>query len=264
MSAAAPKMIQDLGYRGPKEGMRHILDLLARLYKRKESGLDTITDGKYLTAIAAPATLAHILLSAGPVWPKKLNLLVVGAEIIDRPDQGSWYSLTPLIIEEVFLDLGFPKDDLAKYCGLPKVIDVTFVGPNFSDLKLGSPDTKILQNLTIQQFSTDLDGFMQESDGKTFDLAVMFQPGFDHHDEWFSSNALHKLVSSVAGRTFISSYAKEEQMDDIRQIKRYGLDAKPEGKNPFGFPVPPALGFLETTWGGYITEITSKKNKKRR
>ncbi len=89
--------------------------------------------------------------------------------------------------------------------GLPTFFDITFVGPNFDDHSHGNPGLAQKPHVTISEFPGSLGKFLSTHANRCFDLAILFQPGFEEHgNEWLADGGLKALANGRANRIFMT------------------------------------------------------------
>lgn len=127
---------------------------------------------------------------------------------MDRIDFGAWYALVPLITDEILRDVASVTGNAAirRLKGVPSYLDVTLVGPSFVDVSHGNPGNGKEKLASIREFGCSLGTFLSTHPDERFDLAVLFQPGFELHGrQWKEDGGIPTLVSERADRIFITS-----------------------------------------------------------
>lgn len=166
--------------------------------------------------LAAPAAIARWIAVRMPLPPAMpaLSVLVIGAETTDAPDRGRWYQLMPELLDA------------------PREIKVTLIGQEL-DTGFASAAAAHAPATPAHCHRAALAEFLDSNPAKSFDLAAVFQPGLQKHQDWLAAGGFARLIS--AGVPVIgSSYEADEYEMDRWVLECYGYRASGEPVlNPF-------------------------------
>jgi hypothetical protein len=205
--------------------------LLRWLVRDQNRALGAIPQKDLTARLLSVVTLARWIGWQGLVSrrPGRLRVAIVGAEELDAFDKGKWYGLLPSLL------------------GADWEPEVSFVGPK---LKLSGsrfprlgPDS--LGPVEVRLYQEALRDCWNSLDPDSLDLVMLFQPGFENHQEWFSGPDLMLLASSGIP-VGVSSYGRDEYFIDREVLAAYGFaDQGDAQENPFFME----MGHENVRWG---------------
>jgi len=216
------------------QSWRHLLRWLGRdLYR----SLDGIARKDLTVRVASVVTLARWIgrQKITPKRPDRLRVAIVGAEEVDTFDGGKWYGLLPRLL------------------GASWEPEVSFVGPK---LKLSGsrfpplgPDS--VGPVIVREHRGTLHDRWGDLDPGSLDLAMLFQPGFENHREWFSQDDLRLVVGSGIPMG-VTSYGRDEYYIDRAVLGAYGFsDQGGAEENPFFVE----MGHENVRWGHTLWQL---------
>jgi hypothetical protein len=211
--------------------------LVSALAGRDEfSGLATLRPGVASAVLAAPAAIARSIAESAPELAarRELSVIVVGAEATDAPDDGRWYQAIPAML------------------GGNGAIRVTLAGSSL-DTAFTSAASTCAPATPALCVCSGLAEYLDANDGAKFDIAAVFQPGFQKYRDWLDDNGFARLLS--AG-TFVmgSSYATDEYQMERWVLECYGYRASEQPSlNPFYLELGDAKSSIR--WGGALWQI---------
>ncbi len=188
--------------------------------------------------MAAPAALARWLAVAAPELAARheLSILVIGAESTDAPDKGRWYQLVSAML------------------GVPIEVRATLVGAqlNTSFSSRAAAQAPPIPALCVRE---ELADFLDTRSAVRFDVAALFQPGFQKHRAWLAGNGLPRLLA--AGTLVIGSSNAVDEFEMERWVlASYGYRVSEEPvPSPFFLDLSDA--FSSIRWGSTLWRIES-------
>ncbi len=222
--------------------VRHCNDwqaLLAVLAEHDEyRGLRSIDPHTASAVLAAPAAIARWIAVYAPqlVIREKLSIIVIGAESTDAPDQGRWYQA------------------VAAMLAFKGALEVTLVGAEL-DIAFTSSVSAQAPKLPANSAREGLAEFLAKHDGARFDLALLFQPGFQKHRGWLQDSGIAHFLASgtlLAG----TSYSTDEYQMERWVLECHGYRAGAESvPNPFFLELGDANSSIQ--WGRVLWQIES-------
>ena len=224
-----------------------IRDVMGSKYGRALAGMDK---SRAIGALTAPIATAIAIGTFAPELREKqsIKLVVPGAEMVDHFDYGQWYQMIGWLlgVEELHIEVTHVgprigtsngRDIQSHYRELPK--DLGFVHSNSSRKYLGE---------------------YLESTNQKFDFAMIFQPGFSAHSQWFKDGGLRKLIDDGT-KICVSAYAESELPDELFISKFFGFGTTLSSvvENPYSFGSLKQAGepkFLaENKWGSLLWQL---------
>ena len=188
--------------------------------------------------LAAPTAVARWIAIAAPhlAAKRQLKILVLGAESTDAVDQGRWYQVIPRLLHidaDVEVDL------------LGAELEANFS----SSIAASAPQVPA----RVQRAA--LADFFAGADAPRFDLAVMFQPGFQKHRGWLQPGGIARLLES--GTLLMgASYASDEFEMERFVLECHGFAVDPSSRpNPFYLELGDSQSSIR--WGGELWQITA-------
>jgi hypothetical protein len=224
-------MMQSLPAEPPIVRNRTWRHLLRDLAGTACPGLARIPQRDLIPRLAAVAALARWVYWQGlsPGVGRGLRVAVIGAEEIDAFDGGYWYALLPVML------------------GLQVDCEVHLIGPNLrvpnSRFRNLFPEGLVPPSV-IAYRSTYAEAAAQLPADR-LDLAMIFQPGLENHQQWFSGPDVRLLVESGLP-VGVTSYGLDEFHIDRRVLEAFGYSAAPDiHENPFFVE----MGHANVRWG---------------
>ena len=200
---------------------------------------EALDDARSETAaavLAAPAAIARWIALKAPQLTEKprLRLLVLGAESTDAVDQGRWYQAIPRLL------------------GIDAALEVHLLGAEL-EANFSSSIAAHAPPLAAHTQRAALADFLAESGGERFDLAVLFQPGFQKHRGWLKEGGIANLLT--AGTLLMgASYASDEYEMERFVLECHGFGASPTSMpNPFFLELGDAQSSIR--WGSELWQI---------
>ena len=187
--------------------------------------------------LAAPAAIARWIAIHAPqlLSRPKLAVLVIGAESSDAPDQGRWYQCIKPMLE------------------FDGTLEVTLLGAEL-DLSTVSAAGALAPDTSATAVRMLLADFLNAAHDR-FDLAVLFQPGFQKHRGWLDASGIARLLAEgtlVMG----SSYATDEYQMERWVLECYGYRVSSECVlNPHFLELGDTTSSIQ--WGRALWQIES-------
>lgn len=188
--------------------------------------------------LTAPIAISQYLLHLAPGLCSldTLHILVVGCEWFDAVDDGRWYQVIPDLCEKSFR------------------VEATLIGPDI--LQESQLVTRLNKAASLRYAPATIHrGRLEELnlDLSSFDLIVLFQPGFDfHHQEWM--NGAFKTLVAAGKPIMATSWHKDEFAVDKKFLTAYGYKIGESIDNPlFHQDDDNTEKFMQ--WGRYIWQI---------
>lgn len=213
--------------------------LLPELFEHAEyASMSSAGPGIVPAVLAAPAAIARWVAVFAPelVRRDKLSILVIGAESTDAPDQGRWYQT------------------VAAMLAFKGAIEVTLVGAEL-DITFASSAASLAPAVPANSARQGLAEFLAKHDGARFDLAVLFQPGFQKHRGWLQDSGIARLLA--AGALLMgTSYSTDEYQMERWVLECHGYRVSAESVfNPFFLELGDANSSIQ--WGRALWQIES-------
>jgi hypothetical protein len=188
--------------------------------------------------LSAPAAIARSIALRAPQLAQRdvLSVLVIGAESVDAVDRGRWYqSIAPMLDAE---------------CR----IDVTLVGASLAQ-DFASAASNVAPAVAANCACGGLAEYLDAHPQAAFDVAVLFQPGFQKYRGWLQDNCFRRLLD--AGTLLIgSSNAPDEYQMERWVLDCHGYQASEQAlDNPFYLELGDAQSSIR--WGGVLWQIES-------
>ncbi len=186
--------------------------------------------------LAAPAAIARSVALRAPQLAQResLSVLVIGAESVDAVDGGRWYqAIAPML-------------DAA--CSVRVVLLGASLEPDFSSAALA-----LAPAAPAQQACGRLAEYLDAHPQAAFDIAVLFQPGFQKYREWLRGADFAHLLA--AGSLLIgSSNAQDEYQMERWVLECHGYRASEQAHdNPFYLELGDAQSSIR--WGSALWQI---------
>ena len=213
--------------------------LIATLAKQPAwRGLDGLSLQLASAVMVAPAAIARSIALRAPQLAQRdeLSVLVIGAESVDAVDRGRWYqSIAPML------------DACCK-------VRVTLVGSSLAQ-DFASAASNVAPDVAAESACNGLAEYLAAHPQAAFDVAVLFQPGFQKYRRWLQDHCFKRLLA--AGTLLIGS----SNAHDEYQMERWVLDCHGYGAtghaldNPFYLELGDAQSSIR--WGGVLWKIES-------
>jgi hypothetical protein len=188
--------------------------------------------------LAAPAAVARGIALFAPQLAQRsaLSILVIGAESTDAPDQGRWYQAVAVML------------------GSALRIDVTLVGSEL-DQTFSSALADVAPAVAAVGVRAPLVDFLSIQADVKFDVAVMFQPGFQKYRGWLDASGLARLLE--AGTLLLGgSYSTDEYEMERWVLECHGYRASEVCQdNPFYLELGDRQSVIR--WGGVLWQVTA-------
>ena len=194
--------------------------------------------------LAAPAALARGIALFAPSLAQRsaLSVLVIGAEATDAADQGRWYQAVGALL------------------GCGAAIHVTLVGGEL-DPTFSSALAAVAPGTPATSLRTSLADFLLLHPVPTFDVAVMFQPGFQKYRDWLAAPGLVTLLK--AGTVVVgSSYSSDEYEMERWVLECHGYRVSEIcADNPFSLELGDRHSAIR--WGGVLWQVSAAPAEER-
>ncbi len=199
-------------------------------------GLAAVRAGVAAAVLAAPAAVARSLAVRAPHFAMQAewSLLIVGAESVDAVDEGRWYQAIPAML------------------GGSGRVRVTLAGASLDTgfLSAASAQAPAVQATGLR---VDLAAALDATAATTFDVAMVFQPGFQKYHEWLDARGLARLLAGGT-QVFGSSNAEDEYQMERWVLEAHGYRvAEPALQNPFYLELGDAQSSIR--WGSVLWQI---------
>ncbi len=160
--------------------------------------------------LAAPVAIARWIAARAPELACKpaLSLLVIGAETTDAPDQGRWYQLLPQLLDA--------------RCA----VALTLIGPEL-DPAFASSAAAQAPPMPARCARVTLGEFLAQNERPQFDLAMVFHPGLQKHQNWLADGGFARLMTAGVP-LMASSYESDEFEMDRWVLECFGYRASAE------------------------------------
>ncbi len=188
--------------------------------------------------LAAPAAVARGIAVFAPelAGREKLSILVIGAESTDAVDQGRWYQTIGAMLGSKMRPV------------------VTLVGSELDTL-FQSSLTDVAPAVAANCVRTHLAEFLAARPSVNFDIAVMFQPGFQKYRGWLEDSGLARLLTG--GMLLMgASYSTDEYEMERWVLECHGYGASQTcAHNPFYLELGDAQSSIH--WGGELWQVVT-------
>lgn len=188
--------------------------------------------------LAAPAAVARGIAVFAPelAGREQLSILVIGAESTDAADQGRWYQTIGAML------------------GRDMQPAVTLVGSEL-DTAFQSSLAGVAPAASATCVRAQLADFLSAQPAVNFDLAVMFQPGFQKYRGWLEQSGLARLLGAGT-RVMGTSYSTDEYEMERWVLECHGYGASEACVlNPFYLDLGDAQSTIH--WGGALWQVVS-------
>jgi len=186
--------------------------------------------------LAAPAAVARSIALRAPALAARpeLSILIVGAERADAPDRGRWYQAIPFLL------------------GAECKVSVTLGGSSL-DTEFSSAAAGYAPGTPATCMQRGLAECLNANAGCGFDIAVVFQPGFQKYRDWLDQRGFARLLAAGT-LVFGSSYAPDEFQMERWVLESYGYRVAAGAlQNPFYLELGDAQSSIR--WGGVLWQI---------
>jgi hypothetical protein len=206
----------------------------------KLSYICTAGDHVQKLVLAAPLAVSTFILRYTPQLCniEQINILIIGAEWYDALDNGRWYQL------------------ISDFCGSSFKVEATLVGPDLfreSDRQTRlSPMVSTLYPEAVIIKSRLEDAKIELS---SFDLFVLFQPGFESHPREWMKGVL-PLIAKTGKPIMATSFNRDEYAMDVKCLEAsgYSVEAEPHESPFFLHQQGDVNGVLQ--WGRVLYKIS--------